>query len=235
MSGGKRPIGAAKGKQPDTEALCQTPPALPRNFPRRNDPRATPPPPLVYGNCTNAAVATSVRRITHDRVRLGLRQSCAGRGCLPLSSMCAGSRCGGAARRVGAGARPTRCGRYTVPAAHKMLQQLDFNAYRLMPMHWKTAYELLEMSQFFLVMSARHNPPGDHHLTDQVWLLRDRAPEVPRLTPEASWAASLGQEGGTPGWIAVWCWRRLRGLFLRTAGGDSLCALSNSRNSSGPC
>ena len=26
MSSGERPIGAAKGKQPDTEALCQTPP-----------------------------------------------------------------------------------------------------------------------------------------------------------------------------------------------------------------
>ena len=26
MSSGKRPIGAAKGKQSDTEALCQTPP-----------------------------------------------------------------------------------------------------------------------------------------------------------------------------------------------------------------
>ena len=26
MSGGERPIGAAKGKQSDTEALCQTPP-----------------------------------------------------------------------------------------------------------------------------------------------------------------------------------------------------------------
>ena len=27
MCGGERPIGAAKGKQSDTEALCQTPPA----------------------------------------------------------------------------------------------------------------------------------------------------------------------------------------------------------------
>ena len=26
MSSGERPIGAAKGKQSDTEALCQTPP-----------------------------------------------------------------------------------------------------------------------------------------------------------------------------------------------------------------
>ena len=26
MSGGERPIGAAKGTQSDTEALCQTPP-----------------------------------------------------------------------------------------------------------------------------------------------------------------------------------------------------------------
>ena len=30
MSGGERPIGAAKGKQIDTEALCQTPPPSPR-------------------------------------------------------------------------------------------------------------------------------------------------------------------------------------------------------------
>ena len=29
MSSGERPIGAAKGKQSDTEALCQTPPPLP--------------------------------------------------------------------------------------------------------------------------------------------------------------------------------------------------------------
>ena len=28
MSSGERPIGAAKGKQPDTEALCQTPPPV---------------------------------------------------------------------------------------------------------------------------------------------------------------------------------------------------------------
>ena len=29
MSGGERPVGAAKCKQSDTEALCQTPPPLP--------------------------------------------------------------------------------------------------------------------------------------------------------------------------------------------------------------
>ena len=29
MSSGERPIGAAKGKQPNTEALCQPPPPLP--------------------------------------------------------------------------------------------------------------------------------------------------------------------------------------------------------------
>ena len=29
MSSGERPIGAARGKQPDTEALCQTPPLPP--------------------------------------------------------------------------------------------------------------------------------------------------------------------------------------------------------------
>ena len=34
MSSGERPIGAAKGKQSDTEALCQT-----------NPPRSPPPPP----------------------------------------------------------------------------------------------------------------------------------------------------------------------------------------------
>ena len=31
MSSGERPIGAAKGKQSDTEALCQPPPPRPRN------------------------------------------------------------------------------------------------------------------------------------------------------------------------------------------------------------
>ena len=31
MSSGERPIGAAKGKQSDTEALCQPPPPLPKN------------------------------------------------------------------------------------------------------------------------------------------------------------------------------------------------------------
>ena len=30
MSSGERPIGAAKGKQPNTEALCQNPPTLPK-------------------------------------------------------------------------------------------------------------------------------------------------------------------------------------------------------------
>ena len=30
MSSGERPIGAAKGKQSDTEALCQPPPPPPR-------------------------------------------------------------------------------------------------------------------------------------------------------------------------------------------------------------
>ena len=32
MSSGERPIGAAKGKQSDTEALCQTPPSPPSTF-----------------------------------------------------------------------------------------------------------------------------------------------------------------------------------------------------------
>ena len=30
MSSGERPIGAAKGKQPNTEALCQSPPRSPQ-------------------------------------------------------------------------------------------------------------------------------------------------------------------------------------------------------------
>ena len=30
MSSGERPIGAVKGKQPDTEALCQPPPSGPK-------------------------------------------------------------------------------------------------------------------------------------------------------------------------------------------------------------
>ena len=38
MSSGERPIGAAKGKQPNTEALCQTPPLNP-----------APPPPQRLG------------------------------------------------------------------------------------------------------------------------------------------------------------------------------------------
>ena len=29
MSSGERPIGAAKGKQPNIEALCQNPPSIP--------------------------------------------------------------------------------------------------------------------------------------------------------------------------------------------------------------
>ena len=32
MSSGERPIGAAKGKQSDTEALCQPPPPPPRGM-----------------------------------------------------------------------------------------------------------------------------------------------------------------------------------------------------------
>ena len=34
MSGGEMPIGAAKGKQSDTEALCQTPPSHPPSRPK---------------------------------------------------------------------------------------------------------------------------------------------------------------------------------------------------------
>ena len=52
MSSGERPIGAAKGKQSDTEALCQTPPPLsepttkaPPPFGSRTTPPFYPPPP----------------------------------------------------------------------------------------------------------------------------------------------------------------------------------------------
>ena len=41
MSSGERLIGAAKGKQPNTEALCQTPPPYPQPAPLSWDP---PPP-----------------------------------------------------------------------------------------------------------------------------------------------------------------------------------------------
>ena len=37
MSSGERPIGAAKGKQSDTEALCQTPPPPSRSRARTAD------------------------------------------------------------------------------------------------------------------------------------------------------------------------------------------------------
>ena len=39
MSSGERPIGTAKGKQPNTEALCQPPPPPPQAI--------SPPPPLL--------------------------------------------------------------------------------------------------------------------------------------------------------------------------------------------
>ena len=35
MSSGERPMGAAKSKQSDTEALCQPPPTLPQSEDRR--------------------------------------------------------------------------------------------------------------------------------------------------------------------------------------------------------
>ena len=44
MSSDERPIGAAKGKQSDTEALCQTPPHHPQPF---NFPKAK----LISGRC----------------------------------------------------------------------------------------------------------------------------------------------------------------------------------------
>ena len=45
MSGGERPIGAAKGQQSDTEALCQTPPSPLSNPSLPSPPRQAPPPP----------------------------------------------------------------------------------------------------------------------------------------------------------------------------------------------
>ena len=51
MSSGERPIGVAKGKQPNTEALCQPPPTRPPPLLSSN---ASPPPPpqtsLPLGN-----------------------------------------------------------------------------------------------------------------------------------------------------------------------------------------
>ena len=44
MSSGERPIGAAKGTQSDTEALCQAPPPLLLHCPRER--ALLPPPPL---------------------------------------------------------------------------------------------------------------------------------------------------------------------------------------------
>ena len=45
MSSGERPIGAAKGTQPDTKALCQAPPPLLRSNASRLE-GVRPPPPL---------------------------------------------------------------------------------------------------------------------------------------------------------------------------------------------
>ena len=44
MSSGERPIGAAKGKQPNTEALCPPPPPPPVPPPNRKKVRKGPPP-----------------------------------------------------------------------------------------------------------------------------------------------------------------------------------------------
>ena len=57
MSSGERPIGAAKGKQIDTEALCQPPPPpeplnSPFTPPPSNAPGGSPLPPLVTTRCT---------------------------------------------------------------------------------------------------------------------------------------------------------------------------------------
>eukprot|EP01012_Entosiphon_sulcatum_P029881 TRINITY_DN3660_c0_g1_i1.p1 TRINITY_DN3660_c0_g1~~TRINITY_DN3660_c0_g1_i1.p1 ORF type:complete len:450 (-),score=70.99 TRINITY_DN3660_c0_g1_i1:2-1351(-) len=56
---------------------------------------------------------------------------------------------------------------YTVPAKFPMVQQIDFNAYRLMPVRWATAYDLLDAAQFFLILAADHKPCGWHYLNQQ--------------------------------------------------------------------
>ena len=50
MSSGERPMGAANGKQPNTEALCQPPP------PFSGLPHALPGPPLMVVRMRNTAV-----------------------------------------------------------------------------------------------------------------------------------------------------------------------------------
>ena len=49
MSSGERPIGAAKGKQSDTEALCQPPPPLPPHAMGSRAALSTPRPRLCQG------------------------------------------------------------------------------------------------------------------------------------------------------------------------------------------
>ena len=61
MSSGERPIGAAKGKQTDTEALCQTPPPTLPPTPPPRPPQLPPPPPLTdsWGGVTSGPVVVA--------------------------------------------------------------------------------------------------------------------------------------------------------------------------------
>ena len=72
MSSGERPIGAAKGKQSDTEALCQPPPRTQHSPP----PPPTLPPP---GGLQGAAVSVIISGKPHQPQDLP-RRSCPGRG-----------------------------------------------------------------------------------------------------------------------------------------------------------
>ena len=56
MSSGERPIGAAKGKQSDTEALCQTPPLRVSHDPRAMQCGVPPQDSEAYGMLTTADV-----------------------------------------------------------------------------------------------------------------------------------------------------------------------------------
>ena len=102
MSSGERPMGAAKGKQSDTEALCQTPPRLPSQYRdlamcRQYDARQW----LTCRRQRGAAeiCCTNVRHVEGDlhacpqcaTRRQAVLHCCAGRhhkGLTPCSSMC---------------------------------------------------------------------------------------------------------------------------------------------------
>ena len=70
MSTGERPIGASKGKQSDTEALCQPPPPPPmQKFPRHSNPAAeTPPLPVWLCVCVCVCVCVRIGPRTLSRV-----------------------------------------------------------------------------------------------------------------------------------------------------------------------